>query len=165
MTTQKDIVLKETNEDEENSSKFLIYDQEQAFLHMTQRRSEKEQLLYSVTDEILFNVWDAQCISIDQDFREAYLPYLPQAFDLLNNTEDGLDLFDYLVFVEETEMEAYKGDALARQRATRAVDVLLGYRESIFSIDQKNFQKNLTEEKLQSETFEKITSEPLFLDP
>ncbi len=112
-----------------------VYSEEEAFLHMTRRRTEKEQLLYSIVDEVLFNVWDALCLSIDLEFREAYLPYLPHAFDLLNTTENGLELYDYLVFVEETKMGTFTGDALARRRASMVVDVLLGYRKSIFFND------------------------------
>lgn len=110
-----------------------VYSEEEAFLHMTRRRPDREQLLYSIVDEVLFNVWDALCLSIDLKSREAYLPYLPHAFDLLNNTENGLELYDYLVFVEETQMGTFTGDALARRRASMVVDVLLGYRKSIFA--------------------------------
>jgi hypothetical protein len=116
-----------------NSSPHLIYSEEEAFLHMTRRRSENEQLLYTIADEVLFNVWDALCLSINQDYREAYLPYLPHVFDLLRTTEDGLDLHEYLVFIEETEMDAFKGDMLSRRRASMAVDLLLNYRDSIFA--------------------------------
>lgn len=118
-------------EDSAPKANFLIYDPEEAFLHMTRRRSEQEQLLYSITDEVLFNVWDALCLSIDQEHREAYLPYLPHAYDLLLETTDGMDLYDYLVFVEETEMDTFQGDALARTRAARVIDILLNYRRSI----------------------------------
>jgi hypothetical protein len=123
-----------------NSSPHLIYSEEEAFLHMTRRRSENEQLLYTIADEVLFNVWDALCLSINQGYREAYLPYLPHVFDLLRTTEDGLDLHEYLVFIEETEMDAFKGDMLSRRRASMAVDLLLNYRDSIFA-DSKEIAK------------------------
>ena len=121
--------------------KYMIYSQEQAFRHMTQRRSDKEQLLYTIIDEVLFNVWDALCLSIDQEYREEYLPYLPHVFDLLCTTEDGLDLYEYLVFIEEAKFGSYKGDALTRRRALRVVDLLLEYRETIFNNDKETFHK------------------------
>lgn len=118
-------------------AKYMIYSQEQAFRHMTRRRSDKEQLLYTITDDILFNVWDAFCLSIDQQYREEYLPYLPHVFDLLSTTDDGLDLYDYLVFIEETLPGGFKGDALARRRSSRVVDLLLEYRATIFNEGQE----------------------------
>lgn len=123
-------------------AKYMIYSQEQAFRHMTQRRSDKEQLLYTITDDILFYVWDAFCLSIDQQHREEYLPYLPHVFDLLSSTDDGLDLYDYLVFIEETQPGGFKGDALARRRSSRVVEVLLEYRETIFNEGQENFKNH-----------------------
>ena len=108
--------------------KFLIYSHEQAFRHMTQWRSEMEQSLYMITDEVLFNVWDALSLSIDQEHREVYFPYLPHVFDLLMETEDGHEICYYLTFIEETRMGAVKGDTLTRRRAWRTVDILMGYR-------------------------------------
>lgn len=113
--------------------KFRIYSQEQAFRHMTLWRSEKEQLLYMITDEILFNVWDALCLSIDQEYREVYLPYLPHVFDLLKETENGQDLCDYLVFIEESQMGTVTGDPLARRRAWLAVEILMDYRATVLA--------------------------------
>ena len=98
---------------------------------MTQWRSEKEQTLYMVTDELLFNVWDALCLSMNQEYREAYFPYLPHVFDLLNATDNGHEICDYLVFVEETKMNTIKGDTLARRRAWRVVNLLLSYRAAL----------------------------------
>ncbi len=118
----------------------IVYSQEQAFLHITQKRSDKEQLLYMITDDILFNVWDALCLSIDQDSREEYIPYLPHVFDLLIATDDGLDLFDYLVTVEELNFNGFKDDALAKRRASRVVDLLLEHRNTIFSDEEKTFK-------------------------
>lgn len=112
---------------------YVIYSQEEAFLHMTRKRNEKEQLLYLITDDVLFNIWDGCCLSIDQQYREEYLPYLPHVFDLLCTTTDGLDIFDYLVFIEESEFGTFKGDALSRRRASRVVEILLEYRETIFN--------------------------------
>jgi len=120
-------------------AKYRIYSQEQAFRHMTQKRSDKELLLYSIIDNILFNVWDACCISIDQQYREEYLPYLPHVFDLLSATDDGLDLYDYLVFIEESQYGAFKNDALARRRSSRVVDLLLEYRDTIFYKGEEKF--------------------------
>lgn len=113
--------------------KYLIYSDEQAFRHMTLWRSDKEQLLYMITDEVLFNVWDALSLSIDQEHREVYLPYLPHVFDLLTETEDGHEICDYLTFIEETRMDAVKGDTLARRRAWLVVNILMGYRTAIFA--------------------------------
>jgi hypothetical protein len=113
--------------------KFLIYSHEQAFRHMTLCRSDKEQLLYMITDEVLFNVWDALSLSIDQDHREVYFPYLPHVFDLLTATEDGREIGDYLTFIEETKMGAIHGDTLARRRAWRVVNILMGYKTAIFA--------------------------------
>lgn len=115
--------------------KFIIYSLEQAYRHMTSDRSDNERELYMITDEILFNVWDALCLSIDQNFREEYLPYLPHAFDLLIATEDGLDLWEYLLFIEETKLGTKKDDNLAKRRASRVVDTLLEYRSKLFSKD------------------------------
>ena len=113
--------------------KYIIYSHEQAFRHMTLWRSEKEQLLYMITDEVLFNVWDALSLSIDQEHREVYFPYLPHVFDLLTETEDGQEICDYLTFIEETRMGAVKGDTLSRKRAWRVVNILMGYRATVFS--------------------------------
>ncbi len=117
--------------------KFMIYSHEQAFRHMTQNRSDKEQMLYMITDEILFNIWDALCLSIDQDHRETYFPYLPHVFDLLMATDSGNEVCDYLAFIEETRMGAIKGDTLAKRRAWRVVDVLMEYKAAIFSDPQQ----------------------------
>lgn len=107
---------------------FRIYSQEEAYRHLTRERSQKEQELYLAVDEILFNVWDALSVSIDSSYREEYLPYLPHVFDLLISTTDGLDIFDYLVFIEETQYGADTSDLLTRQRAGRVVDILMKYR-------------------------------------
>lgn len=115
------------------SDKFLIYSYEQAIRHITQYRSEKEQVLYMITDEVLFNVWDALCLSINQDHREVYFPYLPHVFDLLTKTENGSDLCDYLAFIEETKMDGEKGDPLGKRRAWRVVDILMKYRDTLFT--------------------------------
>jgi hypothetical protein len=115
----------------EKPVKFLIYSHEQAFRHMTLWRSEKEQILYMITDEVLFNVWDALSLSIDLEYREVYFPYLPHVFDLLIETEDGHEIIDYLSFIEETKMGAIKGDTLARRRAGRVVDILMGYKTAV----------------------------------
>lgn len=117
---------------EKNQVKYRIYSLEQAFRHMTLDRPEKEQQLYMITDDILFNVWDAQCLSIDQDFREEYLPYLPHAFDLLVATDTGEELFDYLVFVEETKMSSISNDHLIKKRAKKTVEVLLKQKALIY---------------------------------
>lgn len=111
---------------------YRVYSQEQAFSHMTRQRSEKHQLLYLIVDDVLFNIWDSYCLSIDQQYREEYLPYLPHVFDLLCATEDGMDIFDYLVYVEENELGTFKGDMLSRRRAARVVEILLDHKETIF---------------------------------
>lgn len=113
--------------------KYLIYSHEQAFRHMTLWRSEKEQQLYLITDEVLFNVWDALSLSIDQEHREVYYPYLPHVFDLLTETDDGHEICEYLTFIEVTNMGAVQGDTLTRRRASRVVDVLMQYRKTIFT--------------------------------
>lgn len=118
--------------------KFLVYSYEQAYHHITQCRSEQEQMLYMITDEVLFNVWDALSLSIDQEHREVYYPYLPQVFDLLTKTENGNDICDYLTFIEETRMDAVPGDPLARRRAWRVVDILMNYRASLFAQPDNN---------------------------
>ncbi|GEM_PF-1354965 len=113
--------------------KYMIYSHEQAFRHMTLLRSDKEQQLYMITDEVLFNVWDALSLSIDQEHREVYFPYLPHVFDLLTETENGYEICDYLTFIEETGMGAVKSDTLAKRRAWRVVDILLEYRAAILA--------------------------------
>ncbi|MBU1568791.1 MAG: hypothetical protein KJ630_24585 [Proteobacteria bacterium] len=113
--------------------KYIIYSHEQAFRHMTSWRSDKEQSLYMITDEVLFNVWDALSLSIDQEHREVYLPYLPHVFDLLTETEDGNEICDYLTFIEETKMGAARGDTLSRRRARLVVNILMEYRTAIFA--------------------------------
>lgn len=100
---------------------------------MTKARPHKERELYLVADEILFNVWDALCLSIDRQYREEYLPYLPHVYDLLVATESGNDLWEYLVYIEETELGMLNEDSLTRHRATRVVDILLDYRNKLFS--------------------------------
>jgi hypothetical protein len=113
--------------------KYLIYSQEQAFRHMTKYRSEQEQTLYMIVDEVLFYVWDALSLSIDQDHRDVYYPYLPHVFDLLLTTERGHEIADYLTFIEETRMGAVKGDNLARKRAWRLVEVVLDYKHKLLA--------------------------------
>lgn len=120
-------------EDPDTAPGYPVYSQEQAFNHIVRNRPENEQQLYIITDELLFNVWDPRCLSLDQEFREEYLPYLPHTFDLLLNTKDGLDLYDYLVYIEEIEMGGIKGDTVARRRASRLVNLLLRYRKTIFN--------------------------------
>lgn len=113
--------------------KYLIYSQEQAFRHMTKHRSEQEQALYMIVDEVLFYVWDALSLSIDQDHRDVYYPYLPHVFDLLLATERGHEIADYLTFIEETRMGAAKGDNLARKRAWRLTEVVLDYKHKLLA--------------------------------
>jgi hypothetical protein len=112
--------------------KYLIYSQEQAFRHMTVSRPDKEQQLYIFTDETLFSVWDALSLSIDEENREVYFPYLPHVFDLLKETEDGHEICDYLTFIEETRMGAVRGDTLSKRRAWRVADLLLKYKTALF---------------------------------
>jgi hypothetical protein len=99
---------------------------------MTKWRSWEEQLLYIVVDEVLFNVWDALSLSMHREHREVYFPYLPHVFDILVETKDGQELYNYLIFIEEAKMGAIKGDTLAGRRARRTIDILLEYRASIF---------------------------------
>jgi hypothetical protein len=113
--------------------KYLIYSQEQAFRHMTKYRSEQEQALYMIVDEVLFYVWDALSLSIDDDHRDVYYPYLPHVFDLLLTTERGNEIADYLTFIEETRMGAFKGDNLARKRAWRLVEVVLNFKQKLLA--------------------------------
>lgn len=105
--------------------KYCIYSREQAFRHMTRRRSNAEQLLYMIVDEVLFNVWDPLTLSLHQECREAYYPYLPHVFDLLIVTENGGEICEYLTFVEQTLMGTVKGDTLAKRRAGRVVEILM----------------------------------------
>ena len=112
--------------------KYLIYSQEQAFRHITRMRSQEEQALYMLVEEMLFYVWDALSLSIDEEHREVYYPYLPHVFDLLMATEDGQEIVDYLTFIEETRMGAIKGDNLARKRAWRLVEQVLRYKQDLY---------------------------------
>lgn len=113
------------------TDQFVIYSEEQAFHHMTRLRSDKEQELYIKTDEALFHLWDANCLSIDNAYREEYLAYLPHVFDLLMETEDGQELIEYLVYIEESQYGVAKGDNLALERASRLVDCLLYYKKHL----------------------------------
>lgn len=117
--------------------KYRIYSLEQAFRHLTLLRTDEQQKLYIATDEVLFNVWDALCLSIEQDYREEYLPFLPHVYDLLLSTEDGNDLYDYLVFVENTQFSSIKSDNLTKSRASRVVEILLKLRKEFLSVDSK----------------------------
>ena len=110
---------------------FLIYSLEQAYRHMTRQRDYREQELYLKVDEILFYVWDPLCISIDQLYREEYLPYLPHVFDLMLASQNGEELLSYLVFVEENKFGVTRGDNLARLRARRCVEILMEYRHQL----------------------------------
>lgn len=109
--------------------KFLIYSHEEAFRHMTQERSGREQELYIATDEALFYLWDANCLSIDDQHREEYLSYLPHVFDLLMHSDDGKELVDYLIYIEETQYGITKGDNLTLERASRLANTLLDYKK------------------------------------
>lgn len=121
----------ETAEDQLIANQFVIYSEEQAFYHMTRLRSYKEQELYIKTDEALFHLWDANCLSIDDAYREEYLAYLPHVFDLLMESEDGQQLIDYLIFIEESQYGVAKGDNLALERASRLVHFLLEYKKQL----------------------------------
>lgn len=121
----------ETPQEQLHADKFIIYSQEEAFQHMTQMRSSQEQELYIRIDEALFHLWDPNCLSIDDQFREEYLTYLPQVFDLLMSSEDGTELVDYLLFIEESQYDVKKGDNLALERACRLVNALLAAKESL----------------------------------
>ena len=114
-----------------NSSKFIIYSHDQAFRHMTQIRTDREQELYIKTDETMFHLWDPNCLSIDDQYREEYLAYLPHVFDLLMNSEDGSELIDYLLYIEESQYGIAKGDNLALERACRLVNILMDYKERL----------------------------------
>ena len=121
----------ENPQDHPPSRRFVIYSHEQAFRHMTKDRPDNEQELYIKTDEALFHLWDPNCLSIDDQYREAYLAYLPHAFDLLMNSDDGTELIDYLVFIEESKYGIAKGDNLALERASRLTNLLLEYKEQL----------------------------------
>lgn len=121
----------ETPQNHRYSNKFIIYSHEQAFRHMTEIRSDKEQELYIKTDEALFHLWDPNCLSIDDRFREEYLAYLPHVYDLLMGSDDGSELMDYLIFIEESQYGIAKGDNLALERASRLVNVLLEYKQRL----------------------------------
>lgn len=121
----------ERAEDQLLTNQFVIYSEEQAFHHMTRLRSDREQELYIKTDEALFYLWDANCLSIDDTHREEYLAYLPHVFDLLMASEDGQELIDYLVFIEESQYGVAKGDNLALERASRLVNFILDYKNRL----------------------------------
>lgn len=121
----------ETQAEQLQADKFIIYSHDEACKHMTQMRSSQEQELYIKTDEALFHLWDPNCLSIDDDFREEYFTYLPHAFDLLIGSEDGAELIDYLVYIEESQYGVNKGDNLALERACRLVNTLLYYKKSL----------------------------------
>ncbi len=117
---------------------YIIYSVEQAFLHMTKSRSAAEQRLYVVTDEVLFNTWDALCLSMTQEYRDEYLPYLPHVFDLLKTTKNGQNVFNYLVFIEEKVIGTFPGDILPAKRAAYTINILLKYRDKILKTDRKS---------------------------
>lgn len=117
--------------EQSSPNKFVIYSHEQAFHHMTQVRSDKQQELYIKTDEALFHLWDANCLSIDDQHREEYLAFLPHVFDLLMKNDEGSELIDYLVFIEESQYGVAKGDNLALERASRLVSLLLDFKEHL----------------------------------
>lgn len=96
---------------------------------MTQMRTDNEQRLYIKTDEALFYLWDANCLSMSEEYREEYLSYLPHVFDLLMNSDDGSELIEYLIFIEESKYDIAKGDNLALERASRLVNTLLEYKK------------------------------------
>ena len=121
------------------ASDHTIYSVEQAIRHITQLRPEAEQRLYVITDEVLFNRWDAFCLSFNQEYRDEYLPYLPHVFDLLKSTTDGQDIFDYLLFIEENVIGTLPGDTLSSRRAANTVDILLKHRDTILKADQELF--------------------------
>lgn len=124
-------MIEAAEQQEQYQDTFLVYSHEDAFLHMTRYRSEKEQNLYIKTDEALFQIWDANCLSFDDSYREEYLAYLPHLFDLLMETKDGAEIIDYLLHIEETYFDIKKGDNLALERACRLTDVLLQYKNEL----------------------------------
>lgn len=117
--------------------KNILYSIEEAYQHLVQVRSKTEQQLYIVTEDVLYNVWDALCLSLHQQYRDEYLPYLPHIFDLLKNTENGQEIRDYLEFIEEELIETFPGDTLPARRAARTVDILLKQRDTILKKDQE----------------------------
>lgn len=122
----------DTPEGHLHTDKFIIYSEEDAFQHMTRMRSSQEQELYIITDEALFHLWDPNCLSIDDQFREEYLTYLPHVFDLLMSSEDGAELIDYLLFIEESQYGVKKGDNLALERACRLVNTLFTHKANLY---------------------------------
>lgn len=122
----------QTSQENIQTDKFIIYSEEEAFLHMTKVRSNQEQELYIKTDEAMFHLWDPNCLSIDNQFREEYLTYLPHVFDLLMTSDDGAELIDYLLFIEESHYGINKGDNLALERACRLVNALLEYKADLY---------------------------------
>lgn len=110
---------------------YPVYSLEEAFTHITRQRSREDQELYIFTDEVLFKVWDALCLSLNDEYREEYLPYLPHVFDLLKTRENGAEILDYLLFIEEDKYGTTKNDILAQRRAERVVNILLEYRGMI----------------------------------
>ena len=114
-----------------------LYSIEEAYQHLVQERSEAEQQLYIVTEDVLYNIWDALCLSLSQQYRDEYLPYLPHVFDLLKVTENGQDIHDYLLFIEEKLIGTLPGDTLPARRAAHTVDILLKQRDAILKKDQE----------------------------
>ena len=119
----------------EKAERHLVYSRDHVFRHMTRLRPEREQALYMLLDELLFYRWDALCLSIDEEYREVYYPFLPHLFDLLLTTEDGRELVDYLTFVEETRLGAITGDNLVRKRAWRLAEQVLRYKQQLFATE------------------------------
>ncbi len=124
-------MVKITKQPTSDSARYPIYTAEQAFTHLIQKRSAELQELYIETDKILFNVWDALCLSITDKYNEDYLPFLPHVFELLVQTSDGQDISDYLLYVEEKQFGAAPLDTLALRRAARTVDILLEMKNDI----------------------------------
>lgn len=130
-----DTVQASVNNKTSNCSKqYPVYSTEQALEHLTKQRPSSGQSLYVYIDEILFNKWDALCISINQDYRDEYLPYLPHLVDLLKVTKDGHEIFDYLLFIEEEKIGTFPGDTLVARRAASIVEALLDFRASTLKI-------------------------------
>ncbi len=131
------VKIKRKEKAETSAEKYTIYSVEQAYQHLTELRSEAEQQLYIVTEDVLCNIWDALCLSINQQYRDEYLPYLPHVFDLLKVTENGKDIREYLLFIEEKLIGTLPGDTLPARRAAHTVDILLKQRDTILKKDQE----------------------------
>ncbi|MEW6181945.1 MAG: hypothetical protein AB1500_02045 [Bacillota bacterium] len=95
---------------------------------MIQTLSPAETELYRRVDEVLHYLWDPLGVSEIPPVRDEYYSHLSNVYNLVQNTVDGKDIVDYLLFIECESMGIKISDR-SRDRASEIAQILIEYRE------------------------------------